>query len=177
MRIDQDVEGRGPAAFSAALGVAGAHEHPVRPGIEACQVAQLAKVSPDAHQRLLGRIGGEVIVTENPGGHREQAVAQRHREQPEGLPVTLLRSFHQPAVHGSSAHWPRRSVRHATHTGLLGVSTAQSVQLTGRIYGDGVALGVAADVASGSMRVRTVPPNGCRPPRCSASVSSSRSSS
>ena len=113
----EDMEGRGPAAFPAALGVAGAHEHSVRPGIEACQVAQLAKVSPDAHQRLLGRIGGEVVVTENPGGHREQAVAQRHREQPEGLPVTLLSPFHQLAVHGSSAQWTRRSFRRATHTG------------------------------------------------------------
>ena len=101
--IRQHVEGGGPAAFPAALGVAGAHEHPVRPGIEACPVAQAGKISPDAHQRLLGRIGGEVVVAQDPCGHREEAVAQGHGQQPEGLPVTLLGPFHQSAVHGSSA--------------------------------------------------------------------------
>ena len=74
----------GTSGVPAALGVAGAHEHPVRPGIEACQVAQLGKVSPDAHQRLLGHVGGEVIDGER-GGHREEAVAQGHSDQPESL--------------------------------------------------------------------------------------------
>jgi hypothetical protein len=84
----------GPTAFPAAFGVAGAHDNPVRPGIEARQVAELRKVSPDAHQRLLGRIGGEIIVAKDPGGHREETVTQRHGEQSEGLAVTLLCPFY-----------------------------------------------------------------------------------
>ena len=51
----------GPAtAFTTALGVAGAHEEPVRPGVKARRVAELGKVPPDRQQRLLRRILGEV---------------------------------------------------------------------------------------------------------------------
>src|SRR5688572_30101382 len=38
---------RRPVAGSASLGVAGAHEEPVRPGVKARRVAELWKVSPD----------------------------------------------------------------------------------------------------------------------------------
>src|SRR6185295_17262160 len=48
-----------PASVSLALGVAGANEEAVRPGVKARRIAELRKVLPDAEQRLLRGILGE----------------------------------------------------------------------------------------------------------------------
>ena len=53
---------RHPAALPTPLGVAGAHEEAVRPGVKARRVAQLRKVPPDGEQRLLRRVLGELDI-------------------------------------------------------------------------------------------------------------------
>ena len=95
----------GPATF----GVAGAHEEPVRPGVKARRVAKSRKVSPDAEQRLLRRILGEVGVAEDPLCHRVEPVAHGNGEAREGLFVTALRQNHELGIHATSAKAPDRS--------------------------------------------------------------------
>ena len=100
-RKESDV--RRPTARPATLGVAGAHEEPVRPGVKARRVAELGKVSPDGQQRLLARIFGEVGVAQDPERHRVEAVANGDGEAREGLLVTVLRPSDQICIHVSSA--------------------------------------------------------------------------
>ena len=67
----------------------------------------------------------------------------------------------------------RTGIRRAEIAERLGISESSVYRIiirerrraAGPIHGVGVALGVAEDVAAGSMRVSTVPPNGSRPPR------------
>ncbi len=103
----QEAKVRRPVAGPAALGVAGAHEEPVRPGVKARRVAELGKVSPDGQQRLLRRILGEVGVAQDPVRHRVEPVADGDGEAREGLLVTALRPDHQIGVHAPSAAAPR----------------------------------------------------------------------
>ena len=49
----QKAQVRCPAALLATLGVAGAHEESICPGLEAAGVPELGKVTPDGEQRLL----------------------------------------------------------------------------------------------------------------------------
>ena len=100
-RKETDV--RRPAAGPASLGVAGAHEEPVRPGVKARRVAELRKVSPDGQQRLLARILGKVGVAQDPERHRVESVARGDGEAREGLLVPVLRPSDQLGIHVSSA--------------------------------------------------------------------------
>ena len=56
---------RRPTAGPPALGIAGAHEEPIGPGLEAGRVAELGKVLPDAEQRLLRRVLGKIDVAQD----------------------------------------------------------------------------------------------------------------
>ena len=99
------------AASPASLGVAGAHEEPVRPGVKARRVAQLREVSPDVQQRLLRRVLGKVDVAQDPVRHRMEPIAHGHGEARESPFVTVLRSNHEFGIHASSAScagWARR---------------------------------------------------------------------
>ena len=82
-----------PATFLPALGVAGAHEEPVRPGLEAGRVAELRKVLPDAQQRLLRRILGEVEVAQDPARHGKVPIGDLGRKEGVRLLVTSLSSI------------------------------------------------------------------------------------
>ena len=97
----EEADVRRPASRPASLGVAGAHEEPVRPGVKARRVAELRKVSPDAEQRLLRRILGEVGVAQDPVRHRVESVAGGNGEAREGLLVTVLRPSDQIGIHVS----------------------------------------------------------------------------
>ena len=83
----------------AGLGVAGAHEEPVRPGVKARRVAELRKVPPDGQQRLLRRVLGEVDVAQDPVRHRVEPVAGGDGEAREGLLVTVLCPDHEIGIH------------------------------------------------------------------------------
>ena len=76
----------------ASLGVAGAHEEPVRPGFKAGRVAQLRKIPPDVQERLLRRVLGEIGVAQDPERHRMEPIASGHGQAREGLFVAVLRS-------------------------------------------------------------------------------------
>ena len=99
----QESDIRRPAARPASLGVAGAHEEPVRPGVKARRVAELRKVPPDGQQRLLRCIFGEVEVAQDPVRHSVEPVARGDGEAREGLFVAVLCSDHQICVHAPSA--------------------------------------------------------------------------
>ncbi len=92
-----------PATFLSSLGVAGAHEEPVRPGLKAGRVAELRKVPPDAQQRLLRRILGEVEVAQDPARHGKVPIGDLGRKEGVRLLVTSLSSDHEIGIHASSA--------------------------------------------------------------------------
>ena len=98
-----------PVAGPACLGVAGAHEEPVRPGVEARRVAELRKIPPDGQQRLLRRVLGEVEVAQNSMRDRMEPIAHGHGEAREGLLVAVLRANHEIGIHASSARPATRS--------------------------------------------------------------------
>ena len=110
----QEVEVRRPVAGPASLGVAGAHEEPVRPGVEARRVAELRKVPPDGEQRLLRRVLGEVDVAQDPVRHRVESVARGDGEAREGLLVTVLRPSDQLGIHVLPPY--RRPIDPGVHT-------------------------------------------------------------
>ena len=95
----QRVQVRRPVALASALGVAGAHEEPVRPGVKARRVAEVRKVPPDGEQRLLRRVLGEVGVAQDPARHRVETVAHGNGEAREGPFVAVLCETHQLRIH------------------------------------------------------------------------------
>jgi hypothetical protein len=62
----QESKVRCPATLLASLRIAGAKEDAIRPSLEAGRVAELRKVLPDAQQRVLRRVLGEIDVTQDP---------------------------------------------------------------------------------------------------------------
>jgi hypothetical protein len=95
------MESRRPFACSAGLCVAGAYEKPIRPGLKACRVAQLRKVPPDAQQRLLRRVFGEVEVAKDPMRYCVEPATDGHGEAREGLLITALCLHHEFGIHAS----------------------------------------------------------------------------
>ena len=93
----------------ASLGVAGAHEEPVRPGVEARRVAKLREVTPDGEQRLLRRVLGEIDVAQNSVRDRMKPIPSGDGEAREGLFVAVLCSSHEIGIHASSVRAGRCS--------------------------------------------------------------------
>jgi len=122
----QDVEVGRPLPGPASLGVAGADEEPVRPGVKARRVAELRKVPPDGEQRLLRRVLGEVGVAQDPVRHRVEAVARADGEAREGLLVTVLRPSDQLGIHARSALAAPDQVGHSQGMGAIHVRVTQS---------------------------------------------------
>ncbi len=90
-----------PRAGLAPLGVAGTHQEPIRPGLEAGRVAQGGKVTPDGQQRLLRGVLGEIGIAQDPERHRMEPIADGDGEAHECLLVAALRSCHEMDVHAS----------------------------------------------------------------------------
>jgi hypothetical protein len=86
-----------------ALGVAGAHEEPVRPGLEAGRVAQSREVLPGGEQRLLRRVLGEIEVAQDPARDREESIGDPGGKQAEGRLVAVLGADHEIEFHTLSA--------------------------------------------------------------------------
>ena len=99
----QETKVRCPATFLPALGIAGAHEEPIRPGLEASRVAELREVLPDGQQRLLRRVLGEVDVAQDPARHGEEPIREPGGKEGIRLPVTSLGSSHEIGIHHPSA--------------------------------------------------------------------------
>ncbi len=101
-----------------ALGVTGAHEEAVRPGLEAGRVAQLGELSPNVEQRLLSCVVGEMDVAQDPMRHSVESVAHGHGEARECLFVALLRPNHEISVHTLTHRRPRlRALIRYVHPG------------------------------------------------------------
>ena len=160
----QETEVGRPAAGPAGLGVAGAHEEPVRPGVKARRVAELGKVPPDGQQRLLRRILGEVDVAQDPVRHRVEPVAGGDGEAREGLLVTVLRPDHEIGIHTLPPVARRSDPAHSHGMGADQEGTTQSSRC-GR-PGTGVAGRPDPRWPTGSGR--------SDPPSCSASAAMSR---
>jgi hypothetical protein len=95
----QQPDVRRPAAGLPALGVAGAHEEPIRPGLEAGRVTKLGKVLPDAEQRLLRRVLGQIDVAQNSMRHRQEPIRDGIDQVGECLLVSALCTGHEIGVH------------------------------------------------------------------------------
>lgn len=87
-----------------ALGVASAHQEPVRPGLEACRVAQLWKVLPNAQQRLLRCVLGKVEVAQDPARHGQVLIRDLGGEVGKRRLVSVLSSDHEIGI-----QWPIHS--------------------------------------------------------------------
>ncbi len=124
-----------PAVCLPALGVAGAHEESIRPGVEARRVAELRKVLPDVQQRLLRRVLGEVGVAQNPVSHRMEPVSEGHSKARECPFVAVLRAYHKTGVHATSARERRLGPAHSSSTGAPVLNPTQS---SGRGQGAGM---------------------------------------
>ena len=95
----QQPQVRRPPAGLPALGVAGTHEEPIRPGLEAGRVAELGKVLPDAEQRLLRGVLGEVDVAQDPVRHRKEPIRDGIDQVGKCLLVAALCTSHEIGVH------------------------------------------------------------------------------
>jgi hypothetical protein len=100
-----DVDGRGreltPTLGRADLRIARVHDEPMRPCLEPAGIAELAQVAPDADERPLRRIVGEVMVSQDGHGHATEAPGRLADERRERGVVTLLSPEHEFRVHGS----------------------------------------------------------------------------
>jgi Protein of unknown function (DUF2630) len=117
----QQSEVRRPLAGPTSLGIAGAYEEPVRPGVKARRIAKLGKVPPDSQQRLLRGVLGELGVAQDPVRHRMESVAACDGEAREGLLVAVLRPDHEIGVHAiplAEPRWIRCS--HSVRAGQAG---------------------------------------------------------
>ena len=105
----QQPQVRRPTTGLAALGIAGAHEEPIRPSLEAVKVAELGKVLPDAEQRLLRRVLGKVDVAQDPMRHGEEPIRDGIDQFGKRLLVSALCTSHEIGVHappqGFGAGW------------------------------------------------------------------------
>ena len=128
----QEVEIGRPAPLLPALGIAGAHEEPIRPGVKARRVAELREVLPDAQQRLLRRILGEVDVAQDPARHGKEPIGDLGGKDGVRLPVTMLGSDHEIGIHASSALWHRFIPMHVHGMGPKGRWELQSSSATAR---------------------------------------------
>ena len=99
------------SSLAARLGERGAHHQPVRPGIEAVEVAQAGEVPPDGHQRLLDRVVGAIAVADDAVGDRVQAVGGIGSQERVGIPVTVLCSLDHESVHSPVPRWHTLLVR------------------------------------------------------------------
>jgi hypothetical protein len=113
----QQPQVRSPASMLPTLGVAGAHEEPVRPGLEGAgstrprrgRVAELREVLPDGQQRLLRGVLGQIEVEQDPARHGKESTGDLGGNQGVGPGVTALGSDHESGIHALSA-CRRRSV-------------------------------------------------------------------
>ena len=67
--------------------------------LEAGRVAELRQILPDAQQRLLRRILGEVDVAQDPARHGQEPVREPEGKVGVGLPVSSLGSDHEIGIH------------------------------------------------------------------------------
>ena len=99
----QEAEIGCPAALLFRLGVAGANEEAIRPGVEARGVAKLRKVLPDAQQRLLRRILGKVEVAQDPARHGQVPIRDPGGKVGKCPLVSVLGLDHEIGIHAPSA--------------------------------------------------------------------------
>jgi hypothetical protein len=96
------------------LGVAGAHQEPVGPGLQPIRIAERGQVLPCIEQRLLGGVLGERRVTQDPPRDRVHGVADAADERVEGFFVAVHRSLDELALHASPGN-VRRPQSAANH--------------------------------------------------------------
>jgi hypothetical protein len=81
------------------LGVRGAHEEPIRPGVEAVRITERGEVAPDVDERLLCRVLGAWTVPQDAVRDRVEPIHQVIGELVEGVLVAPLRLYHQLPLH------------------------------------------------------------------------------
>ena len=79
--------------------VAGAHQEPVEPGVEAVGVAQAAEVDPRLQQGVLDRVGSPVLLAQDESRGCQQASGATRGQRREGVDIPALRLDHQLTLH------------------------------------------------------------------------------
>jgi len=88
-----------PARYPSRLGVAGADDEAVRPGLEATRVAEPREIAPDREERLLGRVLRVMDIAQDGVRDRVQSIDGGCREPLEGEPVSALGPNHETGIH------------------------------------------------------------------------------
>ena len=108
--VDVELEGATPAV-SACLAMARVDEQSVEPGLEAVGIAEAVDVAPGGHERLLGRVLGRGLVTQDQPGDDEEPADRDARQLCERVVIAHHRPLHEIPVHRASRcarpWWPR----------------------------------------------------------------------
>jgi len=95
----EDLEPGIPATVSSRVLDAHVREHALEPEVEPVRIAEVRKVTPGDHQRVLQGILGPVDITKHPAGDPVQAIEARAHQVHEGDLVAALRRDHELSIH------------------------------------------------------------------------------
>ena len=95
----EDLEPGISATVSSRVLDAHVREHALEPEVEPVRIAEVRKVTPGDHQRVLQGILGPVDITKHPAGDPVQAIEARAHQVHEGDLVAALRRDHELSIH------------------------------------------------------------------------------
>src|SRR4051794_14804870 len=110
MVSDAQQRALGTPAHAAGLVVAGIHDEPAQPSVEAIRVTQPGDLAPCPDERLLGCILGAVGVVEDEAGEGVEASGRHSDEHREGIVVAAHGFQDVCGAHGRSSDLPAPSV-------------------------------------------------------------------
>ena len=79
--------------------IAGVHEEPLQPGVEAVGIAQPGQSGPGPQERILDGVPGPVIVADDQARDGVQAVDRATNERREGFVIARSRADDQVSLH------------------------------------------------------------------------------
>ena len=97
--VEQDEGHLGAPAQAASLVIAGVHDEPAEPGVEAIRVPQLRELPPGPDERLLRRVLRPVRVPEDEAGQGVEPVGRGADERGERIVVAAHRQQHVRRAH------------------------------------------------------------------------------
>ena len=82
--------------------IAGAHQETTEPGVEPVGVTERGELAPGGHERLLGRVLGELRVPQDETRDGIESTDRAARQLRERLPIACHRPFHEVPMHRAS---------------------------------------------------------------------------
>ncbi len=87
-------------AFCSRLDITCMDDEPMEPGFEPLRISERGQVAPCAQQRLLRRVLGAVMVTEDAVGEAIAPIDRGVDEGREGVAIASARPYHEVDLHG-----------------------------------------------------------------------------